>query len=350
MPESPTGHPRRTARATLLSAPWGAVTGLRNSAYDHGFLVTHEAGIPVLCVGNLSLGGVGKSPLVMHLAWTLAAGESLPLAGLPWPEAGTLRGPVAVLSRGYGRRSRGFVLVSRGEGPVVPVEESGDEPAVCARLCPGVWVAVCEDRVEGARRLRELGCGCVLLDDGYQHRRLHRDLDVLVWDCGLDPAAEALLPFGRLREHPCGARRARALVFSRVTSPELLERRLAWFRTVTQAPAWSLMLEPDGLMDPQSGKPAPCPVSPWGMFCGLGNPVQFEQSVHSLLGPSAWSHRFADHHDFTTGDIAKLADAVRRHGLTCLVTTWKDAVRLPADHGLPLIVLGQSVRLQPVSG
>jgi tetraacyldisaccharide 4'-kinase len=286
MPDHSAGRPRRRAGATLLSAPWAAVTGLRNSAYDRGLLATHEAGIPVLCVGNLSLGGVGKSPLVMHLARTLAAGAALPLGGLPWPDAGTLRGPVAVLSRGYGRRSRGFVLVSRGDGPLVPVAESGDEPAVCARLCPGVQVAVCEDRVEGARRLRELGCGCVLLDDGFQHRRLHRDLDVLVWDCGLDPADEALLPFGRLREHPCGARRARRPGLLPCHRPGAAGTETGLVpHGITQAPAWSLVLEPDGLVEPLSGKPAPLPGSPWGVFCGLGNPVQFEQAVR--LAPGA---------------------------------------------------------------
>jgi tetraacyldisaccharide 4'-kinase len=338
----------RAPAAGLLSLPWACIMGLRNAAYDRGLLPAIAAGLPVLCVGNISLGGVGKSPLVMHLARELAARR--PVHWLDWHPG---PGPLAVLSRGYGRRSRGFVLVSRGQGPLVPVEQSGDEPAVCARLCPGVVVAVCEDRVEGARRLRELGCGGILLDDGFQHRRLARDTDLLVWDCGLDPAREALLPFGRLRESPLAATRAQTLLFSRVPGEEVLFRRLAWFRRITQVPAFKLGLAPDGLHDADTGAALALPMGSWGLFSGLGNPAQFERDARATLepalGPPCLTRRFPDHHRFRPADLAGLALAVRDHRLTLLLTTWKDAVRLPADHGLPIAVLGQRVDVRPLA-
>lgn len=345
---SGTGPSGRSPGAALLSLPWQVLTGLRNRAYDRGLLASHSAGLPVLCVGNLSLGGVGKSPLVMHLARELSAGRPV-----PWLDWQPGPGPLAVLSRGYGRRSRGFVLVSRGQGPLVPVDQSGDEPAVCARLCPGVVVAVCEDRVEGARRLRELGCGGILLDDGFQHRRLARDANLLVWDCGLDPVSEALLPFGRLREHPAGACRASVLLFSRIPDREVLHNRLAWFRPITAAPAFELRLLPDGLLDPQTGQAVPVPAGPWGLFSGLGNPAQFEadacDTLGAALGNPRVTRRFPDHHRFRPADLSALAAAVHQYRLTLLLTTWKDAVRLPAGHGLPCAVLGQRVDVRPLA-
>ncbi|MCA9786312.1 MAG: tetraacyldisaccharide 4'-kinase [Candidatus Cloacimonetes bacterium] len=337
------GSPPRSLLAWLLSVPWASITGARNLAYDTGLFTTHDSPLPTLCVGNISLGGVGKSPLVMHLAREISAARDFPLHGLRFGES-----PVAVLSRGYGRRSRGFVLVSRGEGPLVSVDQSGDESAVCARLCPGVWVAVCEDRLEGVRQLRQLGCGSVILDDGFQHRRLKRDLDLLIWDCGLDPASEALLPFGRLRESPRNAERAHALIFSRAGDASLLARRLTWFRQVTDAPAWVLELQPDGLYDPMSGNPLPVPAGNWGAFCGLGNPGQFEDSLQQSVGLPVHSRHFPDHHAFSTADILELQRAVKQDQLSCLVTTWKDWVRLPPAHGLPVVVLGQQVRLLPL--
>lgn len=321
---------------------------LRRRAYAAGWLPSTSASLPVLSVGNLSLGGTGKSPLILSLASALLRGETHPLSSaLPG-----LALPLAILSRGYGRSSRGWRLVSQGQGPLVEVDESGDEPQMLARQLPQAWVAVCEDRREGARRLAELGAGSILLDDGYQHLALRRDGNLLIWDCAVDPAREAVLPFGRLRENPAAALAATVLLLGRPESG-LLRERLDWFRRLFQEaelplpPAFAVESSLAGLRDPATGRPqSPAGLGRHGLFCGIAAPERFLGQAERLLGAPAWSHCWGDHHRFREEDLVSLRRAVREQRLTRLITTWKDAVRLPADHGLPVWVAEQELRIQ----
>ncbi len=323
---------------------------LRRRAYAAGWLPSSSAGLPVLSVGNLSLGGTGKSPLLLHVLRHLEQGRPHGLEGL-LPD---LPAPRAVLSRGYGRASRGWRLVSRGDGVLLEVDEAGDEPLMLARRAPEAWVAVCEDRREGARRLAELGAGGILLDDGFQHLALRRDANLLLWDCAVDPEREAVLPFGRLRENPAAARAATALLFTR-PSRELLPRRLEAFRALFAGEGRELpplrVVESSvaGLVDPASGRRvSPAGLGRHGVFCGIASPERFLEQTDRLLGPAAWSHCWGDHHAFRGADVEQLRRAVDTQRLRVLVTTWKDAVRLPPDHGLPLLVAEQELRIQGV--
>jgi tetraacyldisaccharide 4'-kinase len=336
--------------ATLLSLPWGGLMALRRRAYGAGALPTRKATLPVVSVGNLSLGGTGKSPLLLHLLHHLEAGSRHGLEDL-LPE---LPAPVAVLSRGYGRNSRGWRLVSQGCGPLLDVDEAGDEPFMIAKRLPRAWVAVCEDRREGARRLAELGAGSILLDDGFQHLALRRDADLLLWDCAVDPEREAVLPFGRLREDPRAALAASALLFTR-PSRELLPVRLEAFRALfgragrELPPSRVVESSVAGLADPEGGRrTAAAGLGRHGVFCGIAAPERFLDQAERLLGPPAWTRCWGDHHAFTDGDLDSLRRAVAEHRLRALVTTWKDAVRLPAGHGLPLRVAEQELRIQGV--
>jgi len=323
---------------------------LRRRAYTAGWLDSSSAGIPVVSVGNLSLGGTGKSPLLLHLLHHLEHGTRHGLEEL----LPALPAPHAVLSRGYGRKSRGWRLVSRGDGPLLEVDEAGDEPFMLARRAPEAWVAVCEDRREGARRLRELGAGSILLDDGFQHLALRRDADLLLWDCAVDPAREAVLPFGRLRESPQAALSATALLVTR-PSRDLLPSRLEAFRALFARAGRELpplrVVESAvaGLVDPAGGRRvSPAGLGRHGAFCGIASPERFLEQTERLLGAPSWRHCWGDHHAFTDGDLEFLRRAVDGQRLRVLVTTWKDAVRLPADHGLPLLVAEQELRIQGV--
>lgn len=341
---------RRALPARLLSWPFGLATAARNRAYDDGRRAVRRASVPVLCVGNLSVGGSGKTPLVARLAVELAAGRTPdPLVGL-FPAC---RRP-AVLSRGYGRASRGWRLVSEGSGPLLDVREGGDEPVLLARLCPGVPVAVCEDRVEGAERLAALGADAVLLDDGFQHRRLARDLDWLLWPCGLDPEREPLLPFGRLREEPAGALRAGLIGYTR-PEPQALEARRAWFRALFEdagrplPPEWAIESRPDGFVDEQ-GAPLEEPGDGYGVFCGLGDPRPLLAALGERFGRPARTVLLRDHQAPSARGLEALRSAQASGEVGRWATTGKDAVKLPADHGLRLAVAGQRVewrRLDP---
>jgi tetraacyldisaccharide 4'-kinase len=302
----------------------------------------------VISVGNLSLGGTGKSPLIRHLTRALLRGGPHELSAV-LPE---LPLPVAILSRGYGRASRGWRLVSQGNGPLLDVDEAGDEPLMLARQVPQAWVAVCEDRRDGSRRLAELGAGCILLDDGFQHIALQRDADLLLWDCAVDPARESVLPFGRLRENPAAALAATVLLFSR-PDRERLQARLDWFRRLFREagrelpPAFAVESSLSGLTDPATGRAqSAAGLGRHGLFCGIASPERFLTQAERLLGAPAWSHCWGDHHAFRESEVELLRRAVREQRLSRLVTTWKDAVRLPVGHDLPLLVAEQELRIQ----
>ena len=332
-------------QSRLCSLPWAAMTGLRNWCYKRNWLRTSQVPVPVICVGNISLGGSGKTPLVIQLAKDLAAGKLPPILSSVLASS---RKP-GILLRGYGRKSKGFVLVSRGADPLVDVYTSGDEARVLARACKGVPIAVCEDRVTGARELLKEGVELVLLDDGFQHRRLRRDLDLLVWDCRYDPARECLLPFGRLRESPLAAARAGAILFSRPRSLKELDARRRWFATQaeTSTLAQWMIESRSSALQPAAGS---ClrelhKGERYGLFCGLGNPHQFFRMQEDQLGESELQRAWADHHWYSSADLEWLRSQVKERGIKAWVTTAKDAVRLPVDHGLPLMIAGLEVSL-----
>lgn len=334
-----------------LSLPWGKLMQLRRCLYQRGLLPSEAPGLPVLSVGNLSLGGTGKSPLTRLLAQSAIQGSNTPLSAFIPP----LPTPVAILSRGYGRRSRGWVLVSKGEGPLAQlrVEDSGDEPLMLAQQVPQAWVAVCEDRREGARRLREMGAGSIILDDGYQHLALRRDGNILLWDSAVDPRREALLPFGHLRENFRAALAATVLVLGRPTPDSVRERVEDFQRLFANAgmelpPVLVARASISALIELGSWQPLHKLAGRHGVVCGIASPDRFLQATLRQLGTPAWSRFYGDHHAWTGADVDSLRQAVTSHQLKHLLCTWKDAVRMPADHGLPLVVADQELRIQPV--
>jgi tetraacyldisaccharide 4'-kinase len=181
------------------------VLHLRHWAYDHGLLRRYRISVPVVSVGNISVGGSGKSPMTLYLATEFSKSGYR----------------VGIVSRGYGRRSRSQVVVSKGAGPLVAVDQAGDEPQMMARQSRNIAIVVDRDRVAGARCLAEqLGCNLIIADDAMQHRRLHRDVDVVLWNNNGGRGALQLLPAGRLRELKRRLRRPAILVLSKATSPE----------------------------------------------------------------------------------------------------------------------------------
>lgn len=342
----------RSALARSLSLPWGSAMAMRRALYQKGILDSRAANLPVVSVGNISLGGTGKSPMVRLLAQAAISGRQHPLGeGLP-----ELPAPVAILSRGYGRHSRGWLLLSQGEGPLAGLSacHTGDEPLMLAQQLPQAWVAVCEDRREGARRLREMGAASILLDDGFQHLALKRDADILLWDCAVDPRTAAVLPFGPLRECPAAALAASVLVLGRPTL-EQVAQRMEWFARLFRKagrelpPTFVAHSGIGSLLKPGTWTPVSDGEGDrHGVVCGIASPERFLHATLRRLGKPLWTRCFGDHHAWTEADLEGLRQAVAAHGLRHLVTTWKDAVRMPTDHGLPLLVADQELRIQPV--
>ena len=321
---------------------YGASADLRNAAFDLGLLHTGDAGVPVISVGNITTGGSGKTPLVEHLVRRLTARGATP----------------GVVSRGYGRASRGVVVVADGRAVRVDARLGGDEPVQIAHACPGVRVVVGERRVDAARvAVRELGSDVLVMDDGFQHRYLRRSLDIVVIDGRIDPFEDRLLPAGMLRERTAGLGRADMVALSRSEAGEV-----PWkgkLLRVFQGPVIAFLTRGDTLNRFHAGRPTDGPAGmsarklenaagPLVAFSGIGDHSVFVAELRRLGIVLSGDRRFRDHHWYTAADARDLAGTLRASGANGFVTTLKDAVRLRAEPGVaaaleeagPLFTLG----------
>jgi tetraacyldisaccharide 4'-kinase len=313
-------------RAGALLAPLGGVYGgivaLRAALYGRGILERHRLSGPVVSVGNLSVGGSGKTPVVALVAGMLRD-EGL---------------PVAVLSRGYGGSFAGeALLVSDGRAVLAGADEAGDEPAMLARRLTGVVVAV-GPRRERVGRLVEERCGrrVHVLDDGFQHLRVRRDLD-LVCVSGHD-LEDRPLPAGRLRERPSAARRASALL---VEGEAALP---AWNRI----PAFRWRRRVEGFTD-REGRACEAPARPF-LLAAIARPERFAADA-SAHGAPAGQEFFRDHHRFTPSELESVAARARAAGADAVLTTDKDVERLPpAWSPLPVVVMRIAAVMQDPRG
>ncbi len=299
-----------TIPLTPLSWLYGLAVRARNARYEAAEAV-RKVGVPVISVGNLTVGGTGKTPVVAWLAKRLV-------------DRGV---PTAVVSRGYGGRAgRGPLLVSDGSGPRVHADVCGDEPFLLARSLPGTAIWVGSERVGVATAARTAGARVIVLDDGFQHRRLYRDLDIVLIDSLDPPARAALLPAGRLREPLSSLRRAHVVLATRCRSDEDLDRvRAVVGRYSPVAPVLAARHRPAGFFDPD-GRPSPRPARALG-FCAIGNPASFRDDLAGVGVELAGFRSFRDHHRYRAEEISGLARVARSLDAVP-VTTEKDLARI----------------------
>ena len=275
-----------------LSAIYGGAVGARNTLYDRGWLRQHRLQGPVISVGNLSAGGSGKTPFVILL------GELLKAHSIKFD----------VLSRGYGRKSSGVRLVDPAGLP----REFGDEPLLIARKLQ-VPVIVGEDRYEAGRFAEsKFGAQFHLLDDGFQHRALARDFDIVL--VTPQDAGDRLLPLGRLREPLDSLRRADAVVLASGASAEQFpaQDKLMW--RVRR-----------GIVLPVAPKNVPQrPI----VFCGIARPQNFVLQLRAANIEPVAEAFYRDHHEYTERDIRELLELRQKSDAGGFVTTEKDAVNL----------------------
>jgi tetraacyldisaccharide 4'-kinase len=314
--------------AQLLQAPlapaaalFRAAVAARNGLFATGVLRTEAVeGLRVLSVGNLTAGGAGKTPVVAFLA------EQLARAGVQ----------VAVLSRGHGRRAQGLVRV---EGPPWPsFQEVGDEPLLLARRLPQVHVWVGANRVALAQRARAAGATVALLDDGFQHQWLRREGDVVVLDEAVALGNGHLLPWGPLREPASSLKRASLVWLRAAPKPRPLPALPEGLPVVRARHAAVDVVCPDGVVAPLSRLAGLRVLG----FCGIARPTAFGQTLRELGAEMVTVHGFPDHHAFTPKELARLraeAAALKAE----LVTTEKDAMRLPQEFPASVVRLGVSL-------
>jgi len=322
----------RLARAWRegLPAPWKTVLApatlayrgglaLRQAAYTWGLLRTRTLPCRVVAVGNLTVGGTGKTPLVELLARAMTAQGRR----------------VVILSRGYGRRQAHRVaVVSDGARPLLTARDAGDEPVLLARRLPGVPVVVGRDRARaGAWAVSRFSPDVLLLDDGFQQMRLGKDIDVVCLDARAPWGHGGLLPRGSLREPPGALSRADLLVLTHSTSCRDLARVREELRTwAPGAPIAFAAYEAERVEDVRSGALLPLDAlrsRPVLAFAGIAVPESFRTTLAAQGVVPRDFVAFRDHHPYDRADVLKLEARARAVGAEVLLTTEKDAVRLP---------------------
>jgi tetraacyldisaccharide 4'-kinase len=344
-------------RVALTPVAWAYRAGLlvRDLAYRRGWLTRGRLSCAVVSVGNLTVGGTGKTPAVELVArWLTEDGRR-----------------VVIVSRGYGRRPGAPVeLVSDGGAPRLPAERAGDEPLLLARRLPGVAVVVGADRLAAGRwTVTNLQPDVVLLDDGFQQRRLLKDVEIVCLDARVPWGPGGLFPRGTLREPPSALARAHLLIATRADARRNLAGLLDEFRQYAgAAPCLATDYLVEGIEDLGSGVVHPVEaLQGRGVlaFAGIAAPERFGETLRVLGAIVRDLVPFPDHHAFGPGDVEAVARRARALGAGVLVTTEKDAVRLPrpghrgGTHGTPEPRQGDEapmpvwvlrVRLEPISG
>jgi tetraacyldisaccharide 4'-kinase len=318
-----------------LTAAFRVGVALRQAGYRHGWLKSKRLARPVVSVGNLTVGGTGKTPLVACVAKILLRRGWKP----------------SILTRGYGRNSKAkLIIVPPGTGRRVDASEIGDEPALLVRTLPEVPLLVCADRFSGGQAAEErFNVDAHILDDGFQHWALARDVDVLSLDATQTLSDGRLLPAGRQREPLSALRRAQIVVVTRTESadPQPLEALV-----LKSHPAARIFRSRTGLLsweDAISGEAVAVDqirLQNAAAFCGLGNPRAFFSDLRRWGFNLVAEDAFPDHHVYTDGEIRRLVARAREKGATTLLTTGKDAVKFRSDWKTQLPILACEIETQ----
>lgn len=338
-----------------FSVIYGRAVQLRLALFRRRVLRSQELGCPVVSIGNLTVGGTGKTPVAEMLAREL-----------------TNRGRrVAILSRGYKSVPRPFLqrlrntlfrhrdlfpprIVSDGKRVLLDSRRAGDEPHMLAKNLPGVCVLVDKDRVKsGLHAVRHFDSDVLLLDDGLQYQRLRHRMDIVLVDRQAPFGNEHLLPRGTLREPPSNLRRASFIIVTK-SGPEPDGQLIRRIRSLNRTAA---IIEcnhaPRHWQDLRTGERYPLEHLKGrhvGALSGIARPESFEEGVRSLGAVVEITKAFADHHRFTKKEILRFLEWCDRRSLDALVTTEKDAVRFPDIDSPPVPMLFLRVEIQILRG
>lgn len=309
----------------MLGRPFGpvysALMRLRAALYAKGFFTVSRLPVPVVSVGNLTMGGTGKTPMVIHLARL----------------SQTLGFKPAIVSRGYGGRAKDPVnIVSDGERVLLPASLAGDEPRHLAESLPGVPVITSRRRVLGAQyAVTAFGADLIVLDDGFQHLALARDLDIVLFRADAPLGNGRVFPGGDLREPLAALSRADCCVVTG-TLDNTIPGALGLPRFLQQpvsiaAPLFAARYRPHSFVgNGQESLPIHTALGPVLAFCGLAQPEAFQRTLAEIGCEVTRFVPFPDHHPYTAADCAALCAQAGKEGVAALVTTEKDLVKMQA--------------------
>ena len=318
---------------------YGAIINARNALYEKGLLKSFSLGVPTISIGNITVGGTGKTPMVAFVAEILAEqGEK-----------------VCILTRGYGRENaKQRILVSDGEQILAEAKKAGDEPFELAQKLLGKAVVVADaNRVAAGNWAREkFGIMTFVLDDAFQHRQAKRDLDIVLLDATNPFGNGKLLPFGILREPLENLKRADAIVITRANLVADLNNPKSQISKIT--PNCPIFISENKITNLTKLKEFHAEAQSSQRtkdkgqrtknkafaFCGLGNPNNFFEQLRREDFDLMATETFPDHHFYTPKDIAKIENKAKTNNAQILLTTAKDTVKLKdLDFNLPCFVV-----------
>jgi tetraacyldisaccharide 4'-kinase len=303
----------------------------RNGLYAARMIRTRRLSNPVLSVGNLSLGGTGKTPFVIYLAGLLTELGHTP----------------ALLTRGYLRTSGGETIISPGEA-APSVETCGDEPLLIRRHIPEIWLGISGNRYSAGRAIESRARPIFVLDDGFQHRGLARDLDIVLVDATQPFLRNRVVPRGSLREPLSALERADVIMINGIGSEpdswtKNLAKKLSLFHCTQSIGSLILLDDWRALRWPRSASETPDEVF---LVAAVGNPARFRRDVEALGIRVVGVRFYRDHTRLQPADWTFCIAEARRSGARALIVTEKDAVKLAGEPGFPVYVAVQSTRVE----
>lgn len=291
------------------------ILSLRHMAFDKGWKKSFTAPVPTICVGNITVGGTGKTPHTEMILRKLLYSDQWAFKN------------IAVLSRGYKRKSKGFQIVSRDSS----ARMSGDEPLQIARKFPSVTVAVDKDRVKGCEKLAEKVADIIVLDDAFQYRRLRATKSIVLVDYNRPVYSDKLLPWGRLRDLPSRMKAADAVIVTKCPASLTEWDRQEMRRRLKLKDSQKLFFTTVAYDTPEAVFPEADSRYTYAQRLILVSGIANDAPLRSQLSDKyKISERlsFGDHHRFSRADIRKIEKAVRDFPTACIMTTEKDAQRL----------------------
>ena len=299
-----------------LGALYGVITRTHARLYEQGTFKPAKLDRPVISVGNITVGGTGKTPMVEWVSRTLAQSGK----------------KVCILTRGYGRsKPNRRILVSDGKSVFSSPAEAGDEPYLLATNLAGIAAVISDaDRFSAGRgAIKHLGSDCFVLDDGFQHFRLDRSLNIVMIDAADPWDGRQTLPAGRLREPLSGLKRADCFVLTRcdqVDSTESVRSDLS--KLSGDRPIFSSRMVATGLKGLDGTAYQSLQAQEFLAFCGVGNPKSFFTHLRRNDYRVSVERAFGDHHNYTQSDVDALVKSAHQTGARAMITTQKDAVKL----------------------
>jgi tetraacyldisaccharide 4'-kinase len=292
---------------------------LRNKLFDFGWFKSYKLPAIVISIGNIQLGGTGKTPMVQFLADILIERQQLPV----------------ILTRGYKRKSTKSIIITSANRHQITVDEIGDEPFVISRNLPEVTIGVDADRRRAALQVLKTNPNAIfILDDGFQHRRLQRDLDIVLVDCSHWSSFPVLFPLTYFRDLPSSLKRAQTIILTHWENShpesEKLSRQLSSHYQVPVFQGRYEAIALKGIFQAETRMLDQLKNKKVTAFCGIAQPTAFFDSLTELGANICWRNVYPDHFNYRLKNVQEIAQEAKSAGAEYIITTEKDAVKFEA--------------------